>query len=54
MKGRVKLQYPWWYGQIKNDDGNWYNVTINCYTKIGAWIELKKWVSRHYPKEFDI
>lgn len=54
MRARVKLEYPWWYGQVTDKKGNWYNVTINCYTRIGASIELKKWIKRYRPKEFEI
>ena len=33
---------------------NWYQVTPNCFTKLGASLELKKWIRENVPKEFDI
>ncbi len=63
MRARIIQIGPWWYGQIygkwssfliENTWEGWESVTRNCYTKIGARYELKKWINKNYPPEFDI
>jgi len=53
MKARVYKSGNWWYGQVYaewtffSDGPSWRNVTSNCYTRIGATIALKYWLSQH-------
>lgn len=63
MKARLKQIGPWWYGQVYATWYNfltdtkwtgWENVTDNCYTKLGAKIELLKWKNKHFPDEFEL
>lgn len=63
MRARIIQRGPWWYGQAyltwqfflsEKKHTGWTDVTGNCYTKIGARIELKRWINKHYPNEFEI
>lgn len=63
MKARFKQIGPWWYGQVyytwysfltQTTWTGWQTVTCNCYTKLGAKIELKKWKNKNAPNEFEI
>lgn len=63
MKARLKQIGPWWYGQVyatwycfitQSKWTGWQSVTNNCYTKLGAKIELKKWKDENNPDEFNL
>jgi hypothetical protein len=63
MKVRVKKISNFWYGQVYGEWKSilldkhwtgWENVTENCFTYAGAWIQLKKWIHENNPKEYDI
>lgn len=63
MKARLKKIGPWWYGQVyatwcsfirQTTWTGWQIVTDNCYTKMGAKFELKKWKDENAPEEFEI
>ena len=68
MKARIrKKSSNFWIGEVYgtpssfiftilyiDPEPNWYQVTPNCFTKLGASLELKKWIRENVPKEFDI
>lgn len=63
MKGRIRKIGAWWYGEVygnwknilfKTSTTGWHIVTGNCYTKLGANISLRNWISENCPKEFEI
>lgn len=63
MKARIIKQGELWYGQVYGTwshflvDHNWEgweNVTIGCFTRLGAKYELKKWTIINCPPEFEV
>ena len=52
MKARIrKNSSNFWIGEVY---GTPSSFIPNCFTKLGASLELKKWIRENVPKEFDI
>lgn len=50
MKGRVGKFGNFWYGEVYDPfftGAGWVTVTSNCFTKFGATLELKYWISQN-------
>lgn len=56
MKCRIRRtsnNLDMWFGEVF-ENGHWEKVTDDCFTKLGAKHELKKYVNAHQGIEFDI
>lgn len=63
MKVRFIQKGGFWYGQVYGDWNclllnykwtGWWSVTSGSFTKLGAKYELKKWINKNCPQEFEI
>ena len=56
MKARVYYDGGWWYGEVYADwligGEEWRDVTLPCFTKLVAIIELKFWLRQN--KTYDV
>lgn len=44
-----------YWGQVYNEKFKyWENVTLSCFTEMGAKRKLNKWRKRNRPEEFEI
>ena len=63
MKARIVKDGNFWIGEVYGSWSmlfgleeiiGWVPVTSNCFTKIGAWVELQNWKREHCSKEFKL
>lgn len=64
VKARIVLSGSMWVGEVYghwttsflnyeiSDYKGWKSVTSPCFTKLGAYLELKAWKRNHLGKEF--
>lgn len=62
MRARIRKEGNFWIGEVYGNwtilffhhYTGWISVTPNCFTKLGAKYELRKWIKENVPEEYDI